>query len=458
MRLSAFLPGAVLMAAATLALAQQPEIRFDQYTLENGLTVILHEDHTAPVAAVVVMYHVGSKNEKPGRTGFAHLFEHVMFKGSQHIADGEHFKLLQEIGANINGSTTEDRTNYFEVVPSNFLELALSMESDRMGYLLPAVNQGKLDNQRDVVKNERRQNYDNQPYGTSYEKIARALYPPEHPYSWPVIGYMDDLSAAALTDVLDFFRIYYAPNNAVLVVAGDITPAVAKEWVKKYFGPIPGGKPIVRPAPPPPTLAADARLVFEDKVQLPRLYMTWHAAARGTREDALGDVLSDILSSGKSSRLYKSLILQQQVAQSAHASFDGGEIAGTAMIEVTAKPGKGLTEMEAAVNAVLADVMAKGVTAAEIQASVNGKEAQTVNRLSTMFGIANGLATYHTLNGSAALFNKELARFQDITPEEVQAYAKKVFGAHKVVLSVVPEGKTALAAEPTTLQRKETPK
>lgn len=458
MRLSALFPGVVLMAAATMAVAQQPEIRFEQYTLENGLTVILHEDHTAPVAAVVVMYHVGSKNEKPGRTGFAHLFEHVMFKGSQHIADGEHFKLLQEIGATINGSTTEDRTNYFEVVPSHYLELALSMESDRMGYLLPAVNQGKLDNQREVVKNERRQNYDNQPYGTAYEKISRALYPPDHPYSWPVIGYMEDLSAASLEDVLEFFRIYYAPNNAVLVIAGDIAPGTAKEWVKRYFGPIPGGKPIVRPAPAPPVLPADARLVFEDKVQLPRLYLAWHAAGRGTREDAVGDVLSGILSSGKSSRLSRALILEQQIAQSAHAYIDGAEISGTAVIEVTAKPGKGLTEMESATNAVLADVMANGVTQLEIQAAVNGKEGGVVGRLSTMFGIANGLATYHTLSGNASLFNKELDRFKDITPAEVQALAKKLFGGHKVVLSIVPEGKKTLAAEPTTLERKENPK
>lgn len=450
--------GALLMLVAIAAHAQQPVIPFEQYTLDNGLTVILHEDHAAPVAAVVVMYHVGSKNEKPGRTGFAHLFEHIMFKGSEHIADGEHFKLLQEIGANINGSTSEDRTNYYEIVPANCVELALSMESDRMGYLLPAVNQAKLDNQRDVVKNERRQVVDNQPYGTASEKIAKALYPPEHPYSWPVIGYMEDLSAASLEDVLGFFRMYYAPNNAVLVVAGDIDPSVTKGWVAKYFGPIPKGKPIVRPEPGVPVLQEEKRLVFEDKVQLPRLYLSWHTAPRGTRENAVADVLTSILSSGKSSRLYKALVLEQQIAQSAHAYVDGAEIAGTTAIEVTAKPGKTLTEMETGVNAVLDDILTKGVTEREIQAAINGKEAQLVNRLSTVFGKANGLATYHALNGDAALFNKELDRFRDITPAEVQTVGRKIFGAHKVALSVVPAGKTALAAEPTTIQPKETPK
>ncbi len=245
-RLPFFALAGFLMIAA-ISTSAQPTLQIDQYRLPNGLTVIMHEDHSVPVTAVQIMYHVGSKNEKPKRTGFAHLFEHVMFKGSEHVADGEHFKLLQEIGANINGSTTEDRTNYFEVVPSNYVELALYMESDRMGFLLQALTQSKLDNQRDVVKNERRQNYDNQPYGTAREKLAKTLFPPTHPYSWPVIGYMEDLSAAALEDVKEFFRLYYAPNNACLVIVGNFDPKQTREWVEKYFGPIPAGKPIERP-------------------------------------------------------------------------------------------------------------------------------------------------------------------------------------------------------------------
>jgi zinc protease len=449
----AALVGLLMISASTVA--AQPTLQIDQYRLPNGLTVILHEEPSVPVTAVQVMYHVGSKNEKLKRTGFAHLFEHVMFKGSEHIADGEHFKLLQEIGANINGSTTEDRTNYFEVVPSNYLELALYMESDRMGFLLPALTQSKLDNQRDVVKNERRQNYDNRPYGTAYEKIARALFPEGHPYSWPVIGYMEDLSAAALDDVKEFFRLYYAPNNACLVIVGNFDPKQTREWVEKYFGPIPEGKPIDRPQVQAVTLKEDKRMVFEDKVQLPRLFMDWPSAPMQTREDAVLDVLTDILSAGKNSRLYKSLVYDRQIAQSASASQNGSEIAGIASIDVTAKPGRSLTEMESAVDGVLADVMNKGVTEKEIQTSLNNKEAQLVRRQATVLGLASVLATYHTLTGDAQNFNREMDRFKGISPEEVQAAAKKVFGGKKVVLSIVPQGKTALAAQGTMIQGKE---
>jgi zinc protease len=420
---------------------------FEQYTLANGLTVILHQDRSTPVAALMMMYHVGSKNEKPGRTGFAHLFEHMMFKGSAHVADGEHFKLLQEIGANINGSTSEDRTNYFEVVPSNALELALYLESDRMGFLLDAVNQSTLDNQRDVVKNERRQNYDNQPYGTSYEKIAKALYPAKHPYSWPVIGSMEDLSAAALEDVKDFFRTYYAPNNACLVIAGNYDPAQTKEWIAKYFGPFPKGKDLQPMAPAPVSLDADKRMVFEDKVQLPRLYITWPSARLNTREDAVRDVLGDILGSGMNSRLYKSLVYEKQIAQSVSAGQSGSEIAGEFQITVTAKPGKSLADMESAVNAEIARLLKDGVTVREIETAVNNVESRTINRIASSLGQASALATAFTLTGDAGNVNRELKRYEGITPEEVLNQATAVLNAHKVVLSIVPAGKTDLSAD-----------
>jgi zinc protease len=453
--LSMFAILGLLMISTAITLAQPPTLQIDQYRLPNGLTVIMHEDHSVPVTAVQLMYHVGSKNEKSKRTGFAHLFEHIMFKGSEHVADGEHFKLLQEIGANINGSTTEDRTNYFEVVPSNYIELALYMESDRMGFLLPALTQAKLDNQRDVVKNERRQNYDNKPYGTASEKISKALFPEGHPYSWPVIGYMEDLSAAALEDVKEFFRVYYAPNNACLVIVGNFDPKQTKEWVDKYFGPIPEGKPIERPHVQNITLKEDKRMIFEDKVQLPRLFMNWPSAPRQTREDAVLDVLTDILSSGKNSRLYKSLVFDTQIAQSVQSAQEGMEIAGMAGIDVTAKPGKSLAEMEKAVDEILAGVMATGVTEKEIQTSLNNKEAQLVRRQATALGLASALATYHTLTGDAQNFNREMDRFKGITPEEVQAAAKKVFNAKKVVLSIVPQGKVDLAAQGTLIVGKE---
>jgi zinc protease len=394
------------------------------------------------------MYHVGSKNEKPKRTGFAHLFEHMMFQGSQNVGDDEHFRLLQEVGANVNGSTTEDRTNYFEVVPSNYLELALYLESDRMGFLLPAMTQEKLDNQRDVVKNERRQNYDNQPYGTAGEKIAAALYPDGHPYSWPVIGYMEDLSAASMEDVKGFFRTYYAPNNACLVVGGDFNPGRVKEWVEKYFGPIPAGGMIERPDPGHVTLKDEKRMVFEDKVRLPRLYLAWPSAKGNTREDACMDVFTDILSAGKNSRLYKSLVYEKQVAQAVSAYQDGSEISGQLAIVITAKPGKTLSEMEDLVNQELARVFEHGVTEKEIQTSINNKETQLINSRATVFGKSNSLATYFTLTGNADNFNTELDRFRSMTPGEVLATAKRILTGKKVVLSVVPEGRRDLASVP----------
>ena len=444
-----------MLNANTNIAISQPKLKLEQYKLDNGMTVILYEDHSAPLAATMMMYHVGSKNEKVKRTGFAHLFEHMMFQGSEHVADEEHFKLLQEVGGNVNGSTTEDRTNYFEVVPSNHLELSLYLESDRMGFLLPAMTQEKLDNQRDVVKNERRQRVDNVPYGTASEKIATALYPPSHPYSWPVIGYMEDLSAAKLDDVMEFFRVYYAPNNACIVIGGDFDPKQVKGWVEKYFGSFPKGKEIDRPPVQTVTVPEEKRLVFEDKVQLPRLYMTWPSAPLNTRADAVRDVLSDILSAGKTSRLYKTLVYEKQIAQSANASQSGSEIAGDFSITVTAKPGKTLTEMEAAVNGVVDDLLKEGVTSREIEKSINNKEAQLINSRQTVLGVVGALATYHTLTGDANNINNEFDRYKGITPQEVLAEAKKLFPGNKIVLSIVPEGKPNLAAESKSQPGKE---
>jgi zinc protease len=445
-RLLGTLASTVLLLSGSLL--AQPAVQFERYALGNGLTVILHEDHSAPVASIMMMYHVGSKNETKGRTGFAHLFEHVMFQGSEHVKKEEHFKLLQQVGANVNGSTNQDRTNYFETLPSNGLELAIYLESDRMGFLLPAVNQEKLDNQRDVVKNERRQSYENVPYGLSYETIAKALYPETHPYSWPVIGSMADLSAASLADVKGFFATYYAPNNACVVIAGDINPAQVKTWVAKYFGPIPRGKDFDRPQPQEIALAEDKHLVLEDRVQLPRLYLTWPSARSYTRTDAVRDVMTDVLSSGKNSRLYKSLVYEKQIAQSVSAGQDGSEIAGELSITVTAKPGKNLTEIEAAVRQVIDDMLNNGVTENEVRTSLNQKEAQLVNRRATVFGKTSALATSFTLTGDAENINRELERFKGITPAEILADARQAFAAHKVVLSIVPQGKTELATQP----------
>ena len=433
----------IAMRAITFS---QIDIQFQQYKLDNGLTVILHEDHSAPVTAVMVMYHVGSKNEKPKRTGFAHLFEHMMFQGSEHVAKAEHFSLLQEVGANINGTTNEDMTRYFEVVPSNFLELALYLESDRMGYLVPAMTQEKLDNQRDVVKNERRQSYDNVPYGTADEKISKAMYPPTHPYSWPVIGYMEDLSAASLDDVKDFFRTYYAPNNAVLTIAGDFNPSDVKPLVEKYFAEIPRGKDFERPKAVPVSLSQNKQMTFEDKVQLPRLYLTWHSPASFTREDAVLTVFADILSSGKNSRFYKSMVYDQQIAQSVFASANSSEIAGLFQITVTAKPGKTLTEMKTAVDSVLTVVLDKGVTEQEIDNAMARIESRIVNSAATEFGKANALCEYYCLTGDPNNINKQMDLYKGITPQEVMTVAKKYLTQPRMTLSIVPMGKTELSA------------
>jgi zinc protease len=444
----------LLACSCNPAMALDP-LKFEQYKLDNGLTVILHEDHSAPLATVEVMYHVGSKNEKPKRTGFAHLFEHIMFKGSEHVADDEHFKLLQEIGGTLNGSTTEDRTNYFETVPSNYVELALYLESDRMGFLLPAITQQKLDNQRDVVKNERRQRVDNVPYGTAFEKISKAMFPENHPYNWPVIGYMEDLSAASMGDVKEFFRLYYAPNNACLVVAGDFDRKQTKEWIAKYFGPLPKGAEIVRPHPDPVVLAEEKHLVFEDKVQLPRLYLSWVSPAGFTREDAVMDVLGDILTTGKSSRLYKNLVYEKQIAQTVSASESSSELVSQFNIVVTAKPGKTLTEMETAVNQELERLLKDGVTEQEVQSAVSRTEATLINRRATVGQKADGLASAYTLSGDVNNYNRDFDRYLGITPAEVLAQAKKILTANKIVLSVVPEGKRELAAEQKNIKRKE---
>lgn len=438
--------GSMMLMFMTTSFAQI-NIKFEQYKLDNGLTVILHEDHSAPVTAVVVMYHVGSKNEKPKRTGFAHLFEHTMFKGSEHVADGEHFKLLQEVGANINGFTTEDGTTYFEVVPSNFLELGLYLESDRMGFLLPAVTQSKLENQREVVKNERRERVDNVPYGTADEKIAKAMFPETHPYNWPVIGYMEDLNAASLEDVHQFFRTYYAPNNACLVVAGDFNPAESKSLIEKYFAPIPAGKDFERPRTVPVSLSAGKAMTYEDKVQLPRLYLTWHSAPNYTREDAVMKVLGQILGKGKNSRLFKPLQYERQIAQSAIAVQQGMEIAGLFQIEVTAKPERNLTEIQTVVDSVINDLLSHDVSEKDIEKAVTSAEVQVVNGAATVLGKATSLASFYSYTGSPANINTQMDLYKGITPEEVRTVAKNFLTQPRMALSVVPLGKPELAAK-----------
>ncbi len=445
-----FLTAASLLALGTsvgLASAQKAlTIPYEKFTLPNGLEVILHVDRSVPIVAVENFYKVGSGDEKRGRTGFAHLFEHVMFMGSQSVPVGKFDEWLEAAGANNNGSTNFDRTNYYETGPSNALPLMLWLDADRMGWLLPTMDKEKLDLQRDVVKNERRQSTDNVPYGRAYETILPVLFPSDHPYSWPVIGSLADLSAASVTDVSDFFRQYYAPNNATITIAGDFNADSAKTWVRKYFGNIPRNADIARPAVPAVVLTKDTVMMMEDRVQLPRTYYVWHSVKAFSPDDAALDALTDIIAGGKSSRLYRTLVYEKQIAQDVSMSNSSSKLDGMIMLSATAKPGVHPREIDAAIATVIADVAARGVTERELTRVKNGMRASTIDRLSSVLGKATQLSYYNYFTGTPDYMAKDLARYESLTPADVQRVAKQyVAGRHKIVLTVVPEGKKELA-------------
>lgn len=444
----------VALMAVGASAQSLPPIKFEKYTLPNGLNVILHEDHAIPMVAVNVWYHVGSKNEEPGRTGFAHLFEHMMFQGSQHH-DDEYFAPLEKVGGAVNGSTTEDRTNYWENVPSNYLEMALWLESDRMGYLVPAMTQEKLDNQRDVVKNERRQSLDNQPYAKASELMLPLLYSGDHPYHHSVIGSMDDLSAASLEDVGNFFKLYYAPNNASLCIAGDFDPAQAKAFVEKYFGPIPPGSPVDRSTDWIPKLEGEHRAVAQDNVNLPRLYYAWPTPGYYKPGDAEFDLLANALSSGKTSRLYKDLVYDKQIAQDVTAYQESHELCGAFTIEVTAKEGHTLAEIEKEVDAVMTDLLNTGITQTELDQAKTGWQTGFVRRLERVGGFggrADKLNEYNTMLGSPDKFQWDMDRYTKATVAGVNDYLKKYIDLNRrAVLHIVPQGELTAEAEPVGL-------
>jgi zinc protease len=422
-----------------------PKLQFEKITLPNGLEVILHEDHSTPIVVANTWYHVGSGDEKPGHTGFAHLFEHIMFMGSEHVPVGQFDKWLEAVGADNNGTTNTDRTNYFEQLPSNALPLALWLDADRMGHLLPVMDQAKLDLQREVVKNERRQSYDNVPYGRANETIVAALFPATHPYHWPTIGSMADLSAASLEDVKEFFRTYYAPNNATLVIAGDFNRDSAVTWVNRYFGSIPRGPQMpARPTVPTFTVARDTFLVQEDKVTLPRLYETWHSVKLFHPDDAALDVLADVLAGDKNSRLYKRLVFDMQVAQDVTAFQLSGRLDGYFQINVTPKPGQMPARMEAIIAEEVAKIQRDGVTPRELARSLNSRRASFLDQLASVLGKADRLASYDYSAGTPDYAQQDLARYERITAADVQRVATSYLNQHKVVLTVVPEGKRQL--------------
>jgi zinc protease len=423
-------------------------IAFEKYTLSNGLEVVLHQDASIPVAAVNVWYHVGSQNEEPDRTGFAHLFEHIMFKGSKHH-NREYFMPLQEVGANINGSTSTDRTNYYEDVPAEYLELALWLESDRMGFLLDALDQASFDVERDVVKNERRQSYENRPYGLAGQEIRKALFPPNHPYNWQTIGSQEHLDAASLEDVKSFFRRFYAPNNASLAIAGDIDIDETKRMVERYFGSLPPVGPIPRIQRWVPPLDNEVRLELEDNVQLQRIYLAWVGPPRFDVDEPALDVLISILGEGRSSRLYRSLVYEKQVAREASAYYAAMEIAGEIRVDATVAPGATVEKVEKALFKEIKRLRKKPPSDEEVQRAINRLEAHYVRQMESVGGFggrADLLNFYNVFTGDPGTVNKDFDRYTKVTPEDVRRVAKLYLVDGRVRLVVSPKAQTAPAS------------
>lgn len=441
---------ALAIAAGSPALAQSGSsainIPFERMTLPNGLEVILAPNHTVPQVAVNVWYHVGSKNEVAGRTGFAHMFEHVMFTGSGHVPYGMHDRLTEGVGGTNNGSTTNDRTNYYEVVPSNYLESALWLESDRMGYLLDKLDDAKFKAQRDIVQNERRQGVDNQPYGRSFELIDYALYPTSNPYSWPVVGYMTDLQKATVDDVKNFFRLYYAPSNATLAIAGDFDPAQAKAMVTKYFGDLKPGAKITRPRPIAPVLASEKRITFEDRVQVPRLYLSWPSVGDDNNDAEALQFLAQILSGPRTARLTKALVYDRQTAASVQAFNNDNENGGNFIVNVTPRPNVTLAQLEATTDSVIATLKAEGPTQEELQKTKAGLEFGYVSALQSNLGKAEILNDGQVFHDDAGYYKKEYARLKAVTAADVKRVANKYLVPGRAVVSIVPLGKPELAS------------
>ena len=437
---------AVALTAAAGAAAQTISVEYEQFQLPNGLEVILHRDATTPTIATNIWYHVGSGGEMPGRTGFAHLFEHIMFEGSKNVPEGKIDEWFEEVGGSPNGSTSRDRTNYMQSFSSNALDLALYIESDRMGHLLDAMSPASVDGQRDVVKNERRQSYDNRPYGLASQLLTEALYPASHPYSWPVIGYMDHLSNASYEDVVNFFRRYYAPNNASIVIAGDIDLAEARRLAEKWFADVPAGEPVPAPTATPPVIESTRRIMLEDRVQLPRLYMTWVSAPSYGDDDAAMTALSRLLAGGKNSRLYRRLVYELQIADDVSAFQNGGKLGGEFQISATARTGRTLAELEAVILEEIEKVKAEAPEPRELERIINQYEVSFLEQLEVVSAKADQLNEYLYYTGTPDYFNQDLQRFRSLTPRDLSAAASRFLDAdRRVVLSIVPQGRAELA-------------
>ncbi len=438
--------------AAPAAAPPRLEIPYTQFSLANGLNVIVHEDHSVPLVTVNVWYHAGSAREKPGRTGFAHLFEHLMFEGSAHVKEGEFDTLLETAGGNNNGSTNSDRTNYWIDVPSNAIDLALFLESDRMGWLLDVMTPERVNGQRDVVKNERRQSYENRPYGMADIAMDEMLYPKGHPYHWPTIGYMEDLTAASYDDVVDFFRKYYPPNNASLVIAGDIDAARARALAEKWFGEIKPRDPVLPLETPQAVLTSVQKQTLTDRVQLPRLYLAWLTPAQYRPGDAALDLVSEILAGGKNSRLYKRLVYDMQIAQDVAAYQASSSLSSSFQIVVTARldrkdgravaPQAAIDEIQRVVDEELDRLRREPPTARELERAVNQAEASFYNAIEAVGGFggkADRLNAYYFATGDPDYFNEDLARYRALSQSDIQAAALKFLPRdRRVELTVLP--------------------
>ena len=432
------------------------QIPIETYRLSNGLQVTLSRDNTAPIVAVNLWYHVGSANERAGRTGFAHLFEHMLFQGSEHVGANEHFELVQRAGGTLNGSTWLERTNYFETVPSNQLELALWLEADRMGALLPAMTQAKLDTQRDVVKNERRWSVDNQPYGTWWEKLPALAFPQSHPFHHSLIGSMEDLSEASLEDVEQFFRTFYTPDNAVLSIAGDFDSLQARELVDKYFGSIPrgAGKPPLENMEVLTKFGETLRLVVEDDVSLPRLYLAFRSPVFGSDGYYPASVTGAVLGMRQGSRLYRSLVRERQIAADATAfTFDLAKGSDLLVVDVTARPETSAEKLEAEVEREIDALVENGVTAEEVERAVALIQTDIVTALQSASERADRLSMFATLLGDPALLNEQAARYSEVTAELVNAFARERLGSdNRAKLLYVPRVASSIDSESEALE------